>query len=112
MLIVTETMFVRTMLNESPVAFSEEALKLIYQHYCQEDVDVDFRVADVELAFNEESYFECVENNDIPLEGLEKASSEYEKTEFVKRAIAKFLESANALIGFTTRHTVVYKTNW
>lgn len=109
MLIITETMFVRTMLSESPVAFSEEALKLIYHHYRVNDSQVEFRVADVELSFEEESYFDCIENNDIPLEGLEEASSEYKKTKLIKRAISNSLNSKGALIGFTSAHTVVYE---
>ena len=110
MLTVIETMFVRAMLDYSPAAFSEEALKLIYQHYHQnDDSHVEFREMDVEMAFEEESYFDCVENNDIPLEGLEEVSSEFEKVELIKQAISSFLNAKGVLIGFTSAHTVVYE---
>ena len=111
MLSVTEAMFVRVMCDYSPVAFSEEALKLIYRYYnCDDSSRIEFREMDVEMAFNEESYFDCAENNDIPLEGLEKASSSFERDELVKQAISTFLEAKGTLVGFTDNHTVVYET--
>jgi hypothetical protein len=112
MLIVTEKMFRDVMGSAYPLSFSQEALELIHQYFSQEkSCHTEFRPMDIDINFNEESYFDCVENNDVPIEGLEEASSEFERIEIVKEAISTFLEEKGTLVGFTSRHTVVYKTN-
>jgi len=100
------------MSNYSPLLFSSEALKLIYKHYSERGIDIDFREMDIELGFCEQSYFDCVKDNDIPVEGLVESDSEYEKMEIAKSAISDFLGAKTDVMGFTSHHTVVYAKNY
>jgi len=113
MLILTEAMFAQIMFNYSPLLFSREALKLIYEYCRQQDTEpTEFYEMDVEISFTEESFFDCVEDNNIAVADLTKADSEKQKIEITKSAISDFLGGKTNVLGFTSHHTVVYAKNY
>lgn len=120
MLVVTETMFVKIMRDYSSHTFSKDALKLIYEYYnSQKNFHVEFREMDIEIAFNEESYLDCVNDKDILIEEVDEATLDAvgfdagipsEKIDLIKSTISDFFDEKGIWVGFTST-TVVYESS-
>lgn len=114
MLVVTESMFVKIMQEYSYHGFSKEALTLIHEYYnSQEDSHVEFREMDVDMAFIEESYLDCVNDNDILIEGVDEATLdavgvESENIDLIRSTISDFFKEKGIWFAFTSS-TVVYE---